>query len=452
MGLNCRQHHDFMLPLVPIVQAIGLRGLPIDLVRRQEMLSTLAARIGTLDITLSSQGLTAPSSTRKTGIQLRELGVPLTEMTPKKTQYKLDAEIIGKINWLYNIRPGGTPKFPFLHTLLLRARLAKAYENISGLVVCNDGLLRTSLKACNTRTSRYASSGFGRKNKPGFCPVCLEWGQHGTNLQNITRGCAVCGSPPADCTCKDGGVHIKSLFTSWPTWKLGELDYAALELRIMAYRIRCDKLIGRLERGDDLHTLHAQIMFPGLPITKRRRVLAKNLIYAIRGAGGARAVKIELAKKGEYVEESEIENWRLLIFAEYPEIPAWIAEVDEMLARQTANKERRVIRNAFGRPRVLLGYQPLKEALADEISSTAAYIMNFVLRRGMYKAPRVFNRICMQFHDAFGVHAPKDEFDSVMGSLKEEMERPVWHWDQFVKYPVECKAGGQWSDLKPWAS
>ncbi len=454
MGLNARQIHDYLaLPLLPIVQEIGLRGLPIDGPRRTAMLDNLRERIGLLDLGLGRWGITDANSDRKLGWKLRELGVPLTAMTEKKTQFKLDAEILGKLNWTWNTQRearGKPPKFPFLPDLIARSRLAKARENITALGVCNDGLLRTALKSCHTRTARYASAGFGRKNRPGYCPICREWGEHGTNLQNVSRGCSLCGLSPTACVCPGGGIHIKSLFTAFPGWTLGEWDYAALELRIMAYRIGSDKLIGRLERGDDLHTLHAQLMFPGLEINKRRRTLAKNFIYAIRGAGGDRAVQIALAKKEEYVEQSDIAGWRRAIFAEYPEIPAWIEEVNGMLDLQRTAGNRRVIRNGFGRPRVLLGYDPLKEALANEISGTAAEIMNFVALRLAYEYPDVMERVAMQVHDSFIIHAPRDEFAGVMRTVKEEMERTVWHWGRAVVYPAEAKAGERWSELSAW--
>jgi len=191
-------------------------------------------------------------------------------------------------------------------------------------------------------------------------------------------------------------------------------------------------------------------MFPGLEINKRRRTLAKNFIYAIRGAGGNRAVQIALAKKDEYVEQSEIAGWRRAIFAEYPEIPTWSAETEQMLSVQRSAGERRVIRNAFGRPRVLLGYEPLKEALANEISGTGAEIMNFVALRLAYYHPEVMERVCMQIHDSFIVHAPCDEFAGAMRVVQEEMERAVWNWDRMVVYPAEAKAGDRWSELSAW--
>lgn len=452
--LNARHIHDYLsLPLLPIVQEIGLRGLPIDTDRQASMLMGLVARLAHLDAELAQHGIFDANRDAYLALQLREKGVPLTERTEGGKQFKVDGEVLGKKNHEWNTlreAVGKPARFPFLRPLLLRARLSKAYENIGALGVCNDGLLRTSLKACHTKTARYASSGFGRKNKPGYCPVCRSWGAHGTNLQNISRGCSVCGSPPSKCQCPGGGIHIKSLFTASPGWVLGEWDYAALELRVMAYRVRCQKLIERLENGVAPHTLHANLMFPGLEITTRRRTLAKNFIYAVRGGGGNRAVQQVLAKQGEYIELSEIEQWRLAIFAEYPEIAAWIEQTNIVFALQRSFGHRRVLYNGFGRPRVFLGYEPLKEALAFEISGTAADIMNCVALRLAYYQPDVMQYIAMQVHDSFIIHAPADEFTETMLAVKHEMERTVWAWGQAVVYPAEAKAGDRWAYLKDW--
>lgn len=457
MGLDCRYIHDYLgLPLLPIVQDIGLRGLPIDLTRRAAMLGALAIRVERMDWDIERRfGLTKLDSDAYLGFQLRKAGVPLTTMTEGGKQYKVDAEVLGHKNWEWNtkrVAAGKDAKFPFLPVLLERAKIATARNSLYSMVSCRDGLLRTALKSCHTKTARYASSGFGRKGKPGYCPVCREWGEHGTNLQNISRGCAICGSPPAKCKCEGGGIHIKSIFLAEPGWKLGEWDYAGLELRIMAYRIGCQKLIDRLEGGADLHTIHAELMFPGLEITYRRRTLAKNFIYAVRGAGGDRAVQIVLSKAGEYVEQSEIAGWRRAIFTEYPEIPQWITETEHLLGGQANRRERRVIRNAFGRPRVLLGFNPLKEALATEISGTAADIMSFVALRLAYEQPEVMQYVAMQIHDSFLVYAPEMEFADTMSAVQREMERAVWHWNRSVSYPTEGKAGMRWSELSAWPS
>jgi len=432
------------MPLIPIVQEVGYRGLPIDTSKRDDMLFDIQLRSGSLAGELRAAGIDAYKSSKALGFQLKELGVPLT-VTTEGGQLKTDLEIIGRLNWDLNTkreREGQAPKFPPLKALMAYKRLEKARTNLEAIIPCDDGMLRTRLQAVGTRTARYASAGFGSKNKAGFCNVCRVWGAHGTNLQNI----------PKDN--KELGVNVKEIFVAHDGWLLGELDAKAFELVIQAHRIKSPKMIERLETpGMDIHSIHARLMyedFPGkgTPIGDRQRGTMKNVLYGMRGGGRDRALLAAMAKKDEFYELSDMAKFRAVIEGEYPEQPAWIEETDLRLELALAHGERRVIRNAFGRPRLLFGRSPLKEALATEISGTAAEIMNFVLLRLAVYHPEEFRYVCLQIHDSLIVHAPKAIFWHVMEVVKNEMERAVWLWGDVVTIGCDMKFGEQWSGMK----
>lgn len=447
MGLNCRYIHDYLaLPLIPIVQEVGYRGIPIDTAKRDDMLFDISLRLGALAGKMRQDGLDIYQckSPAAVGWKLKSMGVPLT-VTTDGGQWKTDLEVIGRANWNHNTRrerEGKTPKFPVLSSLMTYRKLEKARSNLSALIPCDDGMLRTRLQAIGTVSARYASAGFGTKTKPGFCNICRTWGAHGTNLQNI----------PKDN--KALGVNVKEIFVSKPGWLLGELDAKAFEMLIQAHRIKSVKMIARLTaHGADPHSTHAKIMYPefpgkGTPDGDRQRGTMKNVFYGMRGGGGDRALMNVLAKGGEFFELHDMAAFRRVIEGEYPEQPAWIAATDDMLERQLVNGERRIIRNALGRPRVLFGRRPLKEALATEISGTAADIMSCVFLRLATYYPEVFRYVAMQIHDSILVHAPKDVFWSVMEVVKREMEYPAWQWGEFVSYSVDMKYGEQWSGMR----
>jgi DNA polymerase I-like protein with 3'-5' exonuclease and polymerase domains len=443
--LGCRAIHDTIaLPLIPIVQEVGYRGMPIDTTLRDDMIFDLDLRKGAVGQRLREAGVTTMNSPQKLGWQLKDLGVPLVETT-EGGQFRTDLETIGKMNWKLNTLPakkGGESQFPFLSLIKEYRRLEKASKNLASLIPCDDGLLRTRMQAIGTVTARYASAGFGTKDKPGWCNICKTWGAHGTNLQNI----------PKDN--KELGVNVKDVFHASPGWLLGELDYRAYELVIQAHRIKSEKMISRLETpGADPHSLHAKLMYPdfagkGTPSGDRQRGTMKNVIYGKRGGGGNRALQSALAKKDEFFELPEIEEFRVVLDAEYPEEPEWITWTGHMLENQLLNGERRVIYNAFGRPRVLMGREPLKAALATEISGTGAEIMNCVFLRMAIYHPEEFKYICLQIHDSILVHAPKAIFWHVVEVVKAEMERAVWMWGEFVTFGVDVKFGERWTGMK----
>jgi DNA polymerase I-like protein with 3'-5' exonuclease and polymerase domains len=457
MGLNCRCLHDVIaMPLIPIVQEVGYRGIPIDIDRRSEMLFDIQLRLGSLSAKMRAEGLDigACKSPASVGWRLRELGVPL-EITTDGGQLKTDLEVIGRLNWEHNTkreRNGKAAKFPVLKLLMDYRRIEKARANLEAIVPCDDGLLRTRLQAVGTATARYASAGFGTKTKIGFCPICRVWGRHGTNCQNISRACSVCGARKDKCTCSGNGIHIKDIFVARPGWKLAELDMKAFELVIQAHRIQSAKMISRLETpGADPHSTHAALMYPGFDKNtadgKRQRDTMKNVIYGLRGGGGDRALLNAMAKKDEYYELADIAKFRSVIEAEYPEMPAWIADTAIMLEEQLMSGQRRIIWNALGRPRVLLGRAPLKPALATEISGTAAEIMNCIFVRLATYHPEEFKYVVLQVHDSIMVHAPAAIFDAVMEVVAREMQRAVWLWSEFVTFGVDIKVGEQWSLL-----
>lgn len=426
------------MPLIPIVQEIGLRGIPIDHARRADMLFDLELKQRSVEAKLRSEGITAYASRQKLGWQLKsEFGVPLEALTDGG-QLKTDLEVFGRMNFKYNTvreREGKKPKYPFLKGLINRARLDKARANIEAIVACGDGMLRTRLNACATATWRYASAGWGRKNVEGYCPTCKVWGRHGTNMQNI----------PKDN--KELGVSVKELFVPRPGWRLGELDMRAFELVIQAYWMKCAKLIERLTVPNaDPHSDHARAMWPDFdkntPEGKRQRGSMKNVIYGMRGGGGDRALQIALAKKDEFFSLDEIAKFRAVIFRLYPEMEQSLEDLEEELQRQLTEGEVRMVRNFLGMPRVLFGREPLKEAIATIVSGSAAGIMNCIIKRLAVYHPEAYRYIVMQIHDSMFVHAPADVFPYVMSTVRSEMERAVWQWDEFVAYGVDMKATG----------
>lgn len=427
------------MPLIPIVQEIGLRGIPIHAERRADMLFDLELKQRSVEAKLRAEGITAYASRQKLGWQLRnDFGVPLEAMTDGG-QLKTDLEVFGRMNFKHNTlreREGKKPKFPFLKLLIDRARLDKARGNIEAIAACKDGKLRTRLNACATATWRYASAGWGRKNQEGYCPTCRVWGRHGTNMQNI----------PKDN--KELGVNVKELFVPAPGWMLGELDYRAFELVIQAHWMQCEKLIRRLTTpGADPHSDHARLIWKDFdkstPAGKRQRGTMKNVVYGMRGGGGDRALQSALAKKDEFLSLEEIATFRRAIFGEYPEMEQTLEDLEEELNRQLAAGETRMVRNFLGMPRVLFGRDPLKEAIATIVSGSAAGIMNCVIKRLAVYHPEAYEYVVMQIHDSLIVHAPKAVFRDVMLTVRDEMQRAVWQWGEFVEYGVDMKASDE---------
>lgn len=431
------------MPLVPLVQGIGLRGMPFDTQARDVLVREVSHKLAILDAALAMEGITQPGSSQKLSKELTAKGLPLSRLTPGGTQFQTDLDALASIDHHFN-NATAKPKFPWLKGLIEWKKLEKVRANAESLIPCEDGYIRTSLRT-DTKTARYRSAGFREQKKAGWCPHCRKFGWCGANLQNLAKDDPLLG------------VRIKSLFVPRPGWVLWELDMKLFEIIVMAWRANCRLLLERmLDASLDLHTIHARILFPEGEITKNRRTLAKNFFYAWRGGGGKEAIQRALAKKGEFLDQATIFQHMMRMNAEYPEVMAWNIMVEQELIKQEATKgEYRLVRNAFGRPRVLMNFKPLKEALATEISGTAADILNFALLRIARETPWVLPHICMQIHDSFVGHSPKEEAPKVIAAVKAQLEHPVWlpkGWGEtFTVFPADAKiTETSWSDMEDY--
>lgn len=217
-----------------------------------------------------------------------------------------------------------------------------------------------------------------------------------------------------------------------------------LELRIMAHVAGVKKLIERLEDPTcNIHKENTLEMFDGR-YNDGLRTLSKNLFYAMQYGGSEQAIQMALAKKGEYLDQDFIRSLMLKIFMVYPEIALWQQRVTAECARLTRLGLPRIARNAYGGCRILLGADPTKEWLSTIVQGTAAYTMSFALLR---MSESVRRPIIAQIHDAFLGMSPQETWREEMQAVMDEMTRPVWICDKFVKLPADAKVGQTWATM-----
>lgn len=426
LGSGVRQVFDNLsMPLLPLVQELGLKGLPFDPIIRDKIVKKVEKQIGDTDLRLFGAGLTNPNSSKVLERELLSLGVPLSRKTPSGKQFTVDLDALGRIHHHHNVQ-AGRPRFPFLPDLITRKRLEKARANLESLRPCGDGLVRTALRSTGTETGRYSSAGLR------WCNTC-RMPNHGTNLQNIAKN-----NPEL-------GVNVKDCFVAPPGYVLWEIDYSMLELRLMAYVANVPKLITRMEDPEgDVHTANTHALFDGR-YSDQLRVLAKNFFYALQYGGSEGAIQMALAKKGEYLEQEFIRGLMLRMYTEYPEIAIWQQDMAAYLQRQEKLKLPKVVYNEYGGCRILLGSDPLKEALSTKIQGTAAYTMSFTLIRMDEKVRRP---IIANIHDAYLGLSREDRALEDIRAVVAEMQRPVWICGRFATLPVDAKMGYKWSELK----
>jgi len=434
MSLGVAHIHRMGLALLPRVQRLGLQGLPMDNGRRLQLIQWSAQMLADLDMELTTAGIMDAGSGKQLSRDLRALGVPLEKKTPGG-EFVTDLDVLRRIHHHFNeVRPSD-PKFPFLPLLIKRKKLEKTRANLTSMIPCKDGRLRTALRSTGTETGRYSSA------RLGWCQKCNQ-PNHGCNLQNPAKKDE--SFPIIDPEGKEH--HLREIIVAPQGEQLIEWDYHMLELRTLAYLANVRRLIERLEEGADIHAENEKALFDTQGVN---RTLAKNFVFASLYGGGKVAIQIALSRKGIYLEQALIEELQSKLFQVYPEIAAWQIAVGADMDAARHRSVPVIVRNAFGRVRVLLGSEPHKEGLATINSGTAADIMSFNLLRF---PEHVFSRLSIQIHDAFLGHAPNQSIPALASEVKEIMEREVWLGQRFVKFPVEIKVGSSWDNMKAYAA
>jgi len=167
--------------------------------------------------------------------------------------------------------------------------------------------------------------------------------------------------------------NIRSFFVSPPDHYFITIDYAAMELRVLAHVAKEGNMQKAFNEGEDLHTYTARLLFNTEKITKEQRQIAKAVSFLIVYGGGAfnlaetTGISIGRAKK-------IIKNYQNV----YPGIFSYMSFVKDFIKR---NKYAYTI---FGRRRHLpdvdsqdftIANRAFRQGLNFTIQSTASDIL-----------------------------------------------------------------------------
>ena len=202
----------------------------------------------------------------------------------------------------------------YIHPIALGTRLS------------GDGRARSSFNQHIAVTGRLSSSSFSKKPPLGI------------NQQNIPNPDRV-----------EGTIleyqPIRSMFTH--TWEGGcflSIDYSGMEIRVLACLSRCQPLLDYIERGEDVHTMVASMIY-GVPpesVTKHQRTMAKSVTFALQYGGTAYTIAQDTGIPMEEAEEIVRRYFRA-----FPEVKEYMDECIQF-AQQNG-----YIENPFGLRRYL---------------------------------------------------------------------------------------------------
>ena len=403
-------YYDLELPLSNVLYDMEKTGFKVDIDALNAMSNAFSAQIGDLTkqiYELAGEYFNINSTKQLSSILFEKLALSHGKKT--KSGYSTESAVLEEL----------ADKHPIIPLLLKYRRLSKLQstyiEGFRPLIDKKTGLVHTTFNQVQTSTGRLSS------REP--------------NLQNI---------PIRD----DEGREIRRLFSARGDDRvLIDADYSQIELRLLAALSDCKPLIEAFNKGEDIHTATAAMVF-GVPIDKvdshmRRSAKAVNfgIVYGISDYGLAKNLKISPKVAGGYIET---------YFKLYPEVKEYMGKNVEFARKNgysiTHFGRKRYIRE-INSPNYNLRTFGERAAMNMPLQGTAADIMKFAmlnvynrLNREGYKS-----KLILQVHDELVIDAYKDEAEAVSKLLREEMENVV---KLSVPLTVSLSVCENWFDAK----
>jgi DNA polymerase-1 len=401
---------EIEMPLVPILAEMEWQGIRIDAPYLQELSARLQEQIAALEHeihTLAGREFNVGSPKQLGTVLFEELKLPVVKKT--KTGYSTDADVLQSL----------IDQHPIIRKILEYRELSKLRstyaEALPKLINPLTERIHTKLNQTVTATGRLSSS------EP--------------NLQNIPIRTEI-------------GREIRRAFIADPGYQLLSLDYSQIELRILAHMSGDPMLVEAFERGDDIHTATASILFGVAPeqVDREMRRKAKTVNYAVlygmSDYGLSQELGISVGEAKQIIEQ---------YFQRFPQIKAFTQAILEE-ARQKG-----YVRTLLGRKRYLpeLHSANRNERLAAEraainmpFQGTAADIMKLAMirvwRRLLEVEPQA--RMLLQVHDELLLEVPQNDVVGVARVIAHEMEQA---YPLRVPLTVDAKLGDNWRDMTP---
>src|SRR6516225_4976912 len=408
--------YDFERDLQGPVLEMRLRGVAIDIDRRDQVIEDYADKVDRLEQQLTrivGGGLDVWGWNWQSGKDLRYIFFDVLNI-PSGSRGSVDRHALDRINSYFVAKP-------IVGHLITMRDLQKKIQVLK-TEIDRDSRIRTSYNIAGTNTGRLSSS-------------FSEFGT-GTNLQNIEES-------------------LRSMFVADPGCKLAYFDAEQGESRevgAIEWNLFDDgRYLDACETGD-LHTSVAKLVWPNHHWTGQleadreiaeqsyyrhytRRFMCKKIGHGTNYGGKPRT----LANQSK-VDVGLIEDFQPKYFAAFPAHKRWHADVDQRLRADG------YLVNLTGRKRYFFGRRNdpavLREAIAFDPQGSLADILN----RGMLKVWEANQcQLLMQIHDAILFQYPQEAEDEIVPLVLDQLRYPIQLEGrrEFV-IPYGVKTGWNW--------
>jgi len=411
------------LPLLPILTAMEMAGVKLDLAYLAKMSGQLAERLSALEaelFALVGHPFNLRSTQQLSQVLFDELAFPAKGLS--RTKGGQISTAVAELEKLAAMRSQLSEQQARVIQIIMEQRqlekLRGTYvDALPTLVNPETGRVHTSYNQTGAVTGRMSSSN--------------------PNLQNIPIRTEL-------------GREIRRAFVAPEGWLLIAADYSQVELRIMAHVAKEEILIDAFRNNQDIHATTASKLF-GVPLTEvtsAQRGLAKTINFATIYGSSAFGISSRTD-----MDPKEAQRFLDQYFVTYPRIREYIERTIEQLRREGYVETLSGRKRFF--PELQNGRLPFNQrqgveraAINAPIQGTAADVMKIAMIR-VYEALQAQGlqaRMLLQVHDELVLEAPIAEKTQVVKLLCDIMEA-AYAFD--VPLKVDVEAGTNWYDLEP---
>jgi DNA polymerase-1 len=405
---------DVEMPLIPVLTAMEMAGMRLDVAFLEQMSEELTGQLGELERQIQESvgyAFNVNSTQQLSDALFKTLGLPTQGARRTKTgHYSTAAGILERLR----------DQHPVVDLILEYRELAKLkstyVDALPEMVNPDTGRVHTSYNQTSTVTGRISSSD--------------------PNLQNIPIRTKL-------------GRQVRRAFVAEPGWQLIGADYSQVELRVMAHISGDEGLLEAFARDEDIHaTTAAAIMdIPLADVTPDMRRVAKavnfGLSFGQTAYGLAGATGLTMAEAEDFIQA---------YFERFPKVRRYIDLTKASATRQGYVETLLGRRRYF--PELLPGSKAPhntrqaaeRMAINAPIQGTAADIIKIAmidLHQALHEHG-LRTRMILQIHDELVVEAPDDEVDTVKTLTRQVMES-AFELDAPLK--VDLKAGQNWEEI-----
>ncbi|OGX37925.1 MAG: DNA polymerase I [Omnitrophica WOR_2 bacterium RIFCSPHIGHO2_02_FULL_52_10] len=224
-------------------------------------------------------------------------------------------------------------------------------------------------------------------------------------------------------------------------------DYSQIELRVLAHLSGDENLIKAFQRGEDIHTYTASLIFEvdEREVTPEMRNSAKRvnfgIIYGISAFGLANDLKVSQAEAQEFIDR---------YFSRYPAVKAFmdreIKECEKNGYIVTLFNRRRYLPEIHSKNGAMKQFAqrqaintPVQGSAADMLKIAMVRIQSDIERRGLK------TKMISTVHDELVFEMPPAEKQEMVGLIRRHMEHAV---ELKVPVKVSVKVGQNWLDME----